>query len=53
MELSFLNVMVYVVPALAAAFFLIRRSDTHSDDKFIGHKMYRNYRKSRMDKPVM
>jgi hypothetical protein len=52
MEPTFLNVMMFVIPALTAAFFLIKRTDDH-EEKIVGHKMYRNYRKSRMDKPVV
>lgn len=52
MEPTFLSVMIYIIPALTVAFFLIKRTDSQ-EEHFVGHKMYKNYRKSRMDKPVL
>jgi hypothetical protein len=48
MEPSFWGVIVYLIPALAILFFLLKG---HSrEERSISHNMYRNYRKTRMDK---
>jgi hypothetical protein len=51
MEPGFWDVIVYVIPALALVFFVFR-GDKH-DVPTIDHNTYRNYRKTRMDKPVL
>jgi len=51
MEPSFWGVIVYVIPVLALIFFLFRRHN--HEDREVTHNMYRNYRKTRMDKPVL
>lgn len=51
MEPSFWGVMVYVLPALAIVYLLIRKHG--HEERATGHNMYRNYRKTRMDKPVL
>ncbi len=50
MEPSFWGVIIYTIPVLAVIFLVIKREDT--DDRVVEHKMYKNYRKTRMDKPV-
>jgi hypothetical protein len=50
MEPNFWNVIIYTIPVLAVIFLVIKREDT--DDRVAEHKMYKNYRKTRMDKPV-
>jgi hypothetical protein len=51
MEPSFWGIIVFVVPALAIFFFLFK-GNSH-DEKVESHNMYKNYRKTRMDKPVL
>ncbi|MBV9988889.1 MAG: hypothetical protein JO301_14515 [Chitinophagaceae bacterium] len=51
MEPGFWDVIVYVVPALALVYFLLKR-DSH-DSGWVDHNLYKNYRKTRMDKPVL
>ncbi len=51
MEPSFWGIIVFVIPALAIVFFVFR-GNSH-DDKVGSHNMYKNYRKTRMDKPVV
>jgi hypothetical protein len=48
---GFWDVIVYVAPVLAVLFFLLKR-DGH-DNGSVGHNLYKNYRKTRMDKPVL
>jgi len=50
MEPSFWGVIMYTIPVLAVIFLVIKREDT--EDRVVEHKMYKNYRKTRMDKPV-
>lgn len=50
MEPGFWNVIVYVIPALALVFFLFKREG--HEDKVVGHKMYKNYRKSRISRDL-
>ncbi|NCI47401.1 hypothetical protein [Sediminibacterium soli] len=51
MEPNFWGVAVYLIPAFALVFFLVKRHG--HQEKSIGHNTYRNYRKTRMDKPVL
>jgi hypothetical protein len=51
MEPGFWDVMIYVIPAIAILYIIFRDNKHHSQD--IGHNTYRNYRKTRMDKPVV
>lgn len=51
MEPGFWDVIIYVIPALALAYFLLKR-DNH-EERALDHNTYRNYRKTRMDKPVL
>lgn len=50
MEPGFWNVIVYVVPALVLVFFLFKREG--HEDRVVGHKMYKNYRKSRISRDL-
>jgi hypothetical protein len=51
MEPNFWDVMVYVIPALAAVYFILKHDS--GDERTIEHNTYRNYRKTRMDKPIL
>jgi|GEM_PF-3506762 hypothetical protein len=51
MEPSFWGVIVYVVPALAIVYILLKHDSRN--ERTIEHNTYRNYRKTRMDKPVL
>lgn len=51
MEPTFMVVIIFLVALFIVTFLLIRKSD--SDEKTIGHNMYKNYRKTRMDKPIL
>lgn len=50
MEPTFWGVILIVLPILALIFLFIRRGST--DEKYIGHNLYRGYRKPRMDEFV-
>lgn len=51
MEPTFFNVVIFLLPALGIIFFLVKH--THTDERTAYHNTYKNYRKTRMDKPVV
>ncbi len=53
MEPSFWSVMLYVIPVFVAIFLLTKGHGRGDNGRTAGHNQYKNYRKTRMDKPVV